>query len=92
MADPIAIIFIIAFAVFFWVLELAILMRMPDADFPGRFDKPLWVAILVFTFVLGAMAFGVWKLSVAASRANEAAARRHALLRKVRKPDCTDET
>ena len=74
-------------ATILWILELACLMRMSDEDFPGRFDKPLWVAIMIFTFVLGALAFGVWKVSVAASRHVEATARRRSVLRNAGKAD-----
>ena len=71
MAGVFVIIFLSLFAVCFWILEVVCLMRLPDSEFPGRFDKPLWVGILVFTFVLGALAYGTWRLSVAAQRQAE---------------------
>jgi hypothetical protein len=38
------------------------LMTMPDDEFPGRFDKALWVLVFVTLFVLVApIAFGLWK-------------------------------
>jgi hypothetical protein len=63
MLLAIIVILMIAAAIF-WLWQVAFLMRMSDGDFCGRFDKPLWVAILLFSFVLGALAFWVWKLSV----------------------------
>ena len=40
------------------------LMRRPDADFPGRFDKILWLVVLVAVPVLGAIAYGFYNLSL----------------------------
>ncbi len=57
---------LVIIAAIFWLLQVAWLMHMSDDDFYGRFDKPLWVAILLFSFVLGALAFWVWKLGVTA--------------------------
>jgi len=51
-------------AVAFWLVEIVSLMSMSDGDFPGRFDKPMWAAIIFFAFFLGALAFWIWKLNV----------------------------
>jgi len=46
----------------FWIWQFLDLMMMPDDDFPGRFDKVLWVVVFVTLFVLVApFAFGLWK-------------------------------
>ena len=54
--------------VLFWLAEIVSLMRTTDTAFPGKYDKPLWVAILVFTFALGAVAFWFWRRTVQADR------------------------
>jgi hypothetical protein len=47
---------------FFWIAQFIDLMMMPDDDFPGRFDKVLWVVVFLVLFVLVApVAFGLWK-------------------------------
>jgi hypothetical protein len=45
----------------FWIVQLIDLMSRKDNEFPGRFDKPTWVIILIFTNFLGAIAFLVSK-------------------------------
>jgi hypothetical protein len=46
----------------FWIAQFIDLMAMPDDDFPGRFDKILWVvAFLVLFVVVAPIAFGLWK-------------------------------
>jgi len=75
-------------AAIFWLWQVVFLMCLSDDEFPGRFDKPLWVAILVFTFVLGALAFWFWKLNMMAERRADAMG--HAiggLIQKDRKPE-----
>ena len=52
----------------FWLVELISLMNMTDDQFPGRFDKPTWAVILVFTLVLGAFAFWIWKIGTGADQ------------------------
>jgi hypothetical protein len=45
-----------------WIAMFMNLMTMPDDEFPGRFDKALWVLVFVALFVLLApIAFGLWK-------------------------------
>jgi hypothetical protein len=44
-----------------WVVEFAQLMAMRDEDFPGRYDKALWVAGFVFGNIFGVFAFFLWK-------------------------------
>jgi hypothetical protein len=44
-----------------WVVEFAQLMAMRDEDFPGRYDKALWVAAFVFGNIFGVFAFFLWK-------------------------------
>ena len=45
----------------FWIVQLIDLMSRKDNEFPGRLDKPTWVAILIFTNFLGAIAFLISK-------------------------------
>lgn len=44
-----------------WVVEFAELMGMRDEDFPGRYDKPLWVTAFLFGNIFGVVAFFLWK-------------------------------
>jgi hypothetical protein len=45
-----------------WVATFMDLMVMPDEDFPGRYDKVLWVlAFLVQPVFIGPIAFALWK-------------------------------
>ncbi len=53
-------------ALIFWIFQVVSLMRMPDKAFAGRHDKAIWAAVLVLTFVLGAIAFWFWKAAVRA--------------------------
>ena len=45
----------------FWLSQVLDLMSMADGDFPGRFDKPLWFAVIVFGLPPGAFLFCLWK-------------------------------
>ena len=47
---------------FFWIKQLADLMRLPDDCFPGRYDKVLWFFLIFFASVLGAFLFWLWKV------------------------------
>jgi hypothetical protein len=41
----------------FWITQLLDLMSRKDDDFTGRYDKILWVAILLIGTVCGAVAY-----------------------------------
>jgi len=45
----------------FWIFQFTQLMVLSDYDFPGRYDKALWVAAFIFANVLAAAAFWFWK-------------------------------
>lgn len=62
MVVPLAVVIIGSF-IFLWLWQLLDLMRRGDDEFPGRFDKPLWVAILIFLPILGVVVYGLWKSS-----------------------------
>lgn len=51
--------------IIFWLCQVLSLMQMNDDTFPGRFDKLTWGIILSITFVLGAIAFAIWKAIIA---------------------------
>ena len=52
----------IAFALaLFWFLQLIDLMSRKDSDFPGKYDKPCWLAILLVTNWVGALAYIILK-------------------------------
>jgi hypothetical protein len=47
---------------FYWLSGFVELMLMPDEDFPGRFDKALWVLLFLALPVLVApLAFSRWR-------------------------------
>jgi hypothetical protein len=52
---------IIIVAEIFWIRQLVNLMTRSDNSFPGRYDKPVWVAILVICNLIGAIAYFIAK-------------------------------
>ena len=50
------------FLLLFWLWQLLDLMNRGDDEFPGRFDKLIWGMILLFGWVVGAVAFCLWKV------------------------------
>jgi hypothetical protein len=48
-----------------WIMQFIRLMRMPDAAFPGRYDKVLWVVTFL---VIGLLAPFIFVLSGVARR------------------------
>ena len=57
----------IVFAVV-WCYQFIQLMLLEDSDFPGRFDKILWVAAFIGVFVVAPFAFVYWKQAYLAMR------------------------
>jgi cytochrome c oxidase assembly factor CtaG len=54
---------LLAIAAFvFWIYEFVSLMRRRDDQFPGRYDKPLWVAAFIFANIAAAIAYWWWSL------------------------------
>ncbi len=53
----IILIFVLIFLEFFWLKQLIHLMMQKDDVFPGKYDKPLWVAILFFANIIGAYVY-----------------------------------
>ena len=49
--------------------EFCDLMRRHDDEFPGRYDKPIWAAAIIFGNVIGAFAF--WLCKPVAPSSNE---------------------
>ncbi len=45
----------------FWFLQFVQLMLLSDGDFPGRYDKPLWVGIFLLAWPVAPFAFLAWK-------------------------------
>jgi hypothetical protein len=43
-----------------WIVQFARLMSLEDGQFPGRFDKILWVAGFILICPLTPIAFLVW--------------------------------
>jgi hypothetical protein len=54
----------------FWVVQFLQLMLMEDDLFPGRFDKPLWVAAFIFAPPLAPFAFLMWKYARSGQRSS----------------------
>jgi hypothetical protein len=48
-------------SVIFCLSQFIHLMRRGDDEFPGRFDKPIWAAAIIFGTVLGAFAYWLSK-------------------------------
>jgi hypothetical protein len=46
-----------------WVHEFRFLMALGDDDFPGRFDKPIWAALMVLAPPVGLWVFRSYHLS-----------------------------
>jgi hypothetical protein len=44
----------------FWVFQLAQLMSLRDDQFASRFDKYIWIALFLLTYLLAAAAFWLW--------------------------------
>lgn len=52
---------ILLFIILFWGFEFTQLMMLADRDFPGQFDKILWVVTFLLVFPLAPFAFMYWK-------------------------------
>ncbi|MEO0476600.1 MAG: hypothetical protein AAF085_11620, partial [Planctomycetota bacterium] len=63
---------LIIFALIFWIIQFVGLMSMPDAAFPGRFDKPIWATTLILLNFVGALLFWFWKQGKQARQLAEA--------------------
>ncbi|MCU0780292.1 MAG: hypothetical protein MUF04_04215 [Akkermansiaceae bacterium] len=50
----------------FWGYQLVFLMLMEDKLFPGRFDKPMWVAVFVLAAPLAPFVFLFWRRAILA--------------------------
>jgi len=55
-------------AFLFWLYVLWTAATMPDSDFPGRNDKVIWVMIVLFTPIIGALLFALWQLEQSMQR------------------------
>ncbi len=56
-------IFIIAILLFiFWIRQFIDLMGRSDDSFSGKYDKPIWAAVLLLTFVIGALVYAIANL------------------------------
>ncbi len=54
------IVLLIAFLIF-WGHEFVELMLLSDSDFPGKYDKILWVLAFLVMFFVAPFAFVFWK-------------------------------
>ena len=68
--------FIVALVVFvvfaiIWLSQFIQLMLLADSDFPGAYDKILWVAAFVCVFLLAPLAFMYWKPAYLSLRMEE---------------------
>jgi hypothetical protein len=54
-----------------WWYQFVQLMLLADADFPGKYDKILWVAAFVWIAPLAPLAFLLWKSAYLSLRAVE---------------------
>jgi hypothetical protein len=44
----------------FWISQFVLLMLLSDSDFPGKYDKCLWLVAFILAFVVAPFAFFVW--------------------------------
>jgi hypothetical protein len=49
------------FLAIFWIYQFTQLMLFSDSDFPGRYDKALWVAAFILACIPAPFAFYFWK-------------------------------
>ena len=47
--------------VLLWAFQFVQLMLLEDTDFPGRYDKILWVVVFIVLFFLAPLLFMAWK-------------------------------
>jgi hypothetical protein len=52
----------------FWLYQFVQLMLLSDRDFPGTYDKILWVLAFVLVFFVAPFAFFFWKKAFVALR------------------------
>jgi type VI protein secretion system component VasK len=52
--------FLILVAAIVWIYQFVLLMSLDDRDFPGKYDKALWVGAFLVANVLAAVAFHYW--------------------------------
>ena len=62
---------VITFLILFWAFQLTQLMMLSDQDFPGRFDKILWVILFLLVSPLAPFLFLYWKSGYVALRVQE---------------------
>jgi ABC-type bacteriocin/lantibiotic exporter with double-glycine peptidase domain len=60
-----------AFVAVFWVYQFIQLMLLSDTDFPGKYDKILWVVAFIFAFCVAPFAFLSWKTAYRMMRRKE---------------------
>jgi hypothetical protein len=66
--ELLALLVVLAFCIF-WVYQFVQLMLLSDADFPGKYDKCLWLATFILALLLAPFAFLGWKSAYQAMRA-----------------------
>ncbi len=67
---------IAVFLILFWIYQFTQLMLFSDDDFPGRYDKALWVFAFVLACALAPFAFYFWKRAYVEVRIAEKNARK----------------
>lgn len=61
MGLPTVVLWMIALlATLFWILQLSRLMSLAEHQFPSRFDKYIWIGLLLLVNLPAAAAFWVW--------------------------------
>ena len=59
-------------AFLFWMVQLWTALTMTDEEFPGRNDKLVWVMVVFFGSVIGALLFVCWRAGRAFQQESEA--------------------
>jgi len=61
MTPTVVAISVLAASLIFCLTQFLHLMRRRDDEFPGKFDKPIWAAAILFGNVVGAFAYWLAK-------------------------------
>lgn len=54
-----------------WIYQFVQLMLFSDSDFPGKYDKVLWVVAFFVAFPVAPLAFYSWKAAYQEMRSHE---------------------
>ncbi|MBN1972826.1 MAG: hypothetical protein JW787_04260 [Sedimentisphaerales bacterium] len=59
---PLLVVIVAVLLFLFWLRQFIDLMTQSDDSFPGKYDKPVWVAVLLLTGAIGALVYVIYKV------------------------------